>query len=161
MLLKSCTQMPTNLEITTEATELEKVSFHSNPEERQCQKNAQTASQLLSFNTLARLCSKSFKLGFNTMWTKNFQIHKLDLRKGRGTRYQIANIWWVLEKARGFQKSIYFCFIDYIKAFDCVDHNQLWNILTEMRIPDHFTRLLRNLYAGQEATVRTRQGTTD
>ena len=76
-------------------------------------------------------------------------------RKGRGTRDQIANIRWIMEKARDFQKNIYFCFIDYAKAFDCVDHNKLWKILREMGIPDHLTRLLRNLYAGQEATVRT------
>ncbi|XP_055291868.1 WD repeat-containing protein 89 isoform X2 [Moschus berezovskii] len=81
-------------------------------------------------------------------------------RKGRGTRDQIANIRWIMEKAREFQKNIYFCFIDYAKAFDCGDHNKLWKILKEMGIPDHLTGLLRNLYAGQEATVRTGHGTT-
>ena len=80
-------------------------------------------------------------------------------RKGRGTRDQIANIYWIIEKARQFQKSIYFCFIYYAKAFDYVDHNKLWKILKEMGIPDHLTCLLRNLYADQEATVRTGQGT--
>ena len=82
-------------------------------------------------------------------------------RQGRGTRDQIANICWIMEKARDFQKNIYFCFIDYAKAFDCVDHNKLWKILKEMGIPDHLTCLLRNLYAGQEAAVRTGHGTTD
>ena len=82
-------------------------------------------------------------------------------RKGRGTRDQISNILWITEKAREFQKNIYFCFIDYAKAFDGVDHNKLWKILKEMGIPDHLTCLVRNLYAGQEATVRTRHGTTD
>ena len=82
-------------------------------------------------------------------------------RKGRGTRYQIANIRWIIEKAREFQKNIYFCFTDYAKAFDCVDHKKLWKILKEMGIPDHLTCLLRNLYAGQEATVRTGHGITD
>ena len=82
-------------------------------------------------------------------------------RKGRGTRDQIANIRQIMEKAREFQKNIYFCFIDYAKAFDCVDHSKLWKILKEMGIPDHLTCLLRNLYAGQEATVRTGHGTTD
>ena len=77
---------------------------------------------------------------------------QVGFRKGRGTRYQIANIFWIIEKAREFQKNIYFCFIDYVKAFDCVDHNKLWKILQEMGIPDHLTYLLRNLYAGQEAT---------
>ena len=82
-------------------------------------------------------------------------------RKGRGTRYQIANIRFIIKKAREFQKNIYYCFIDYAKAFDCVDHNKLWKILKEMGIPDHLTCLLRNLYASQEATVRTGHGTTD
>ena len=82
-------------------------------------------------------------------------------RKGRGTRDQIANIRWIIKKAREFQKSIYFCFIDYAKAFECVDHNKLLKILREMGIPDHLICLQRNLYAGQEATVRTRCGTTD
>ena len=82
-------------------------------------------------------------------------------RKGRGTRDQIANIHWIIEKAREFHKNIYFCFIDYAKVFGCVDHNKLWKILTEMGIPDHLTCLLRNLYAVQEATVRTGHGKTD
>jgi len=82
-------------------------------------------------------------------------------RKGRGTRDQIANILWIIEKAREFQKNIYFCFIDCAKAFDCVDHNKLWKILKEMGISNHLTCLLRNLYAGQEATVRTGHGTID
>ena len=81
-------------------------------------------------------------------------------RKGRGTRGQIANICWIMEKAREFQKNIFFCFIEYAKAFDCVDHNRLWKILKDMGIPDQLTCLLRNLYAGQEATVRTGHGTT-
>ena len=81
--------------------------------------------------------------------------------KGRSTRDQIANIPWIIEKAREFQKNIYFCFIDYAKAFDHVDHNKLWKILKEMEIPDYLTCLLRNLHAGQEATVRTGHGTTD
>ena len=82
-------------------------------------------------------------------------------RKGRGTRDQIANICWIIKKTGEFQKNIYFCFIDYAKAFDCVDHNKLWKILKEMGIPDYLAYLLRNLNAGQEATVRTGHGTTD
>ena len=82
-------------------------------------------------------------------------------RKGRGTTDQIANICWIIKKAREFQKKIYFCFINYAKAFDCVHHNKLWKILKEVGTPDHLTCLLRNLFAGQEATVRTGQGTTD
>ena len=89
-------------------------------------------------------------------------MFKLVLEKAeRGTRDQIANIRWIIEKAREFQKNIYFCFIDYAKAFDCVDHNKLWKILKEMGIPHHLNYLLRNLYAGQEATVRTGHETTD
>ena len=86
---------------------------------------------------------------------------QVGFRKDRGTGDQIANICWIIEKIREFQKNIYFCFIDYAKAFDCVDHNKLWKILKEMGIPDHLTCLLRYLYAGQEATVRTGHGTTD
>ena len=86
---------------------------------------------------------------------------QVGFRKGRGTRNQMANICLIIETSKEFQKNIYFCFIDYIKAFDCLDHNKLWKILQEMGIPDHLTCLLRNLYAGQEATVRTGQGTTD
>ena len=99
-------------------------------------------------------------------WLQQYMNHELPdvqagFRKGRGTRDQIANIRWIMDKAGEFQKNIYFCFIDYAKAFDCVGHNQLWKILREMGIPDHLTCLSRNLYAGQEATVRTGYGTTD
>ena len=90
----------------------------------------------------------------------NFQMFKLVLEKAEEPD-QIANILWIIEKAREFQKNIYFCFIAYAKAFDCVDHNTLWKILKETGIPDHLTCLLRNLYAGQEAKVRTGHGTTD
>ena len=93
----------------------------------------------------------------------NFELPDVQagFRKGRGTRDQIANICWIIEKGRESQKSIYFCFIDYAKAFDCVDYNQLWKILREIGIPDHLTCLLKNLYAGQEATARNRHGTMD
>ena len=83
------------------------------------------------------------------------------LTKGRGTRDQIANICWIVKKAREFQNNMDFCFIDYVKAFDCIDHNKLWKILNEMEIPDQLTCLLRNLYAGKETAVRTGHGTTD
>ena len=86
---------------------------------------------------------------------------QVGFRKGRGTRDQIANIHWIMEKARELQKNIYFCFIGYAKSFDCVDHNKLWKIIQEMGIPHQLTCLLRNLYAGQEATVRSGHGTTD
>ena len=92
---------------------------------------------------------------------RGLQDVQAEFRKGQGTRDQIANIRWIIEKAREFQENIYFCFIDYAKAFDCVDHKKLWTILKEMGITDHLTCLVRNLYAGQEATVRTGHGTTD
>ena len=110
---------------------------------------------------VVRLCSRSFKLGFNSIWTENFQMFNTGFRKGRRTRDQIANICWIIEKARTFQKKIYFCFIDYANTFDCVDHNKPRTFLKEMGIPDHLTCLLRNLEAGQEATVRISHGTTD
>ena len=93
----------------------------------------------------------------------NYEIPDIqsDFRKGRGNTDKNANICWIIEKAREFQKNIYFCFIDYAKAFDCVDHKKLWNILKEMGIPDYLICLLRNLYADQDATVRTGHGTTD
>ena len=92
---------------------------------------------------------------------REFPDVQTGFRKGRGTRDQIANICWIMEKAREFQKNIYFCFIDYAKAFNCVHHNKLWKILKEMGIPDHLSCLLRNVYAGQEATVRTGPGTPE
>ena len=94
------------------------------------------------------------------MWTMNFQVFKLDLERQRNQRSNCQHPL-VHQKAREFQKNIYFCFIDFTKAFDCVDHNKLWRILKEMGIPDHLTYLLRNLYVGQEGTIRTLQGTTD
>ena len=90
-----------------------------------------------------------------------FQMFKLDLDKAEEPEIKLPNICWIIEKAREFQTNIYFCFINYAKTFDCEDHNKLWKILKEMGIPDHLTYLLRNLYAGQEATVRTGHGTTD
>ena len=108
---------------------------------------------------LAWLCSKSFKLGFNSMWTESFHIYKLDLEKGEESEIKLPIICWIIEKAREFQKN--FCFIYYTKAFDCVDHNKLWKILQELGIPDHLICLLRNLCADQEATVRIGRGTTD
>ena len=91
----------------------------------------------------------------------NFQMFKLVLGKAEEPEIKFANIRWIMQKAREFQKNIYFCFIDYAKAFDCTDHNKLWKILKEMGIPDNLTCLLRNLHAGQEATVRTAHGTKD
>ena len=104
---------------------------------------------------------KIFQARLQQYVNREFPDVQTGFRKSRGTRDQIANIHWITEHAREFQKNIYFCFIDYAKAFDCVDHKKLWKILKEMGIPHHLTCLLRNLYAGQEATVRTGHGTTD
>ena len=104
---------------------------------------------------------KIMSLLFNMLSNRELPDVQAGFRKGRGTRDQISNICWIMEKAREFQKNIYFCCIDYVKAFVCVDHNKLWKILKEMGIPDHLTCLLRNLYGGQEATVKTGHGTTD
>ena len=101
--------------------------------------NIQTTSQLRTFCMLARKCSRTFKLVFSSMWTENFPEIQAGFRKGRGARDQIANIHRIIEKARQFQKNIYFCFIDHTKAFDCVDLNKLWKILQEVGIPDHLT----------------------
>ena len=127
--------MPANLENSAVATGLEKVSFHSNPKERQCQKNAQTSTQLHSSHRLVKQCSKSFKLGFSNTQTVNFQMFKLVLEKTEESDTKLptsAGSW----KKQEFQKNIYFCFIDYAKAYDCGDHNKLWKILKEMGIPD-------------------------
>ena len=152
--------MPANLKNSSVATGLEEVSFHSNPKERQCQR-------MLKLPHIA-LMSHTSKLMFKILQDRLQQYMngerpdvQAGFRKGRGARDQIANIRWIIKKAREFQKNIYVCFIDYAKAFDCVDHNKLWKILKEMGILDHLTCLLRNLYAGQEANVRTGHGTTD
>ena len=123
-------------------------------------KNVQTTTQLHSSHTLAKWCSKFSKQGFNSMWTEKFWMLKLDLEKTDKQRSN-CKIHWIIEKAREFQKNIYFYFIDYAKAFDYVDHNKLWKILKEIGIPNHLTCLLRNLCAGQEETIRTGCRTMD
>ena len=152
--------MPTNLENSAVATGLEMVSFHSIPKKR-------NAKECSNYHTIA-LISHASKVMLKILQVRLQQYVNCELpdvqagfRKGRGTRDQIANNCWIIEKAREFQKNIYFCFIDYAKAFDCVDHNKLWKILKKMGIPDPLTCFLRNLYAGQEATVRNGHETTD
>ena len=147
------------MENSAVATGLEKVSFCSNPKEG-------NAKECSNYRTIA-LISHASKVMLKVLQARLQQYVNCELpdvqagfRKGRGTRDRIANIRWIMEKAREFPKNIYFCFIDYAKAFDCVDHNKLWEILKEMGIPDHLICLLRNLYAVQEATVRTGHGTT-
>ena len=122
-------------------------------------KNAQTTAQLISHASKVML--KILQARLQQYMNHEFPGVRAGFRKGRGTRHEIANIRWIMEKAREFQENIYSCFIDYAKAFDCVDHNKRWEILKEIGIPDHLTCLLRNLYAGQEATIRTGHGTTD
>ena len=140
--------MPANLENSAVVTGREKVSFH------------------IPKKGNAKECSNDHAIALiSHIRLQQYMNHELPdvqagFRKGRGTRDQIANIYWIIKKAREFQKNIYFCFIDYAKAFDYVDHNKLWKTLKEMGIPDHLICPLRNLYAGQEATVRTGHGTT-
>ena len=152
--------MPANLENSAVATGLEKVSFHSSPQKRQCQR----MSKLPHSCTVSHTSKVMLKI-LQARLQQYVNCETLDVqagfRKGRRTRDQIANVHWIIEKAREFQKNIYFYFIEYAKAFACVDHNKLWKILKEMGIPDQLTCLLRNLYGGQEATVRTGHGTID
>ena len=149
-----------NLKNSAVATGLEKVTFHFNPKEGQGQrifKLPQNSTRL----TREQRNAQNFPSQASAVcepWISHVQA---GFRKGRGTRDQIANIRWIIEKARDFQKNIYFCFIDYAKAFDSMDHDKLWKILKEMGISDHLTCLPRNLYSGQEATVRTGHGTMD
>ena len=151
--------MPANLENSAVATGLEKVSFHSNPKKGNAKECSSCAIALISHASKVML--KILQARLQQYMKCELPDVQAGFRKGRGTRGKIANICWSIKKAREFQKNIDFCFIDYTKAFYCVDHNKLWKILKEMGIPDHLTCLLRNLYVGQEATVRTGHGTTD
>ena len=144
--------MPANLENSTVATGLEKGSFHSNSKERQCQRMLKLLHNC-TLSHASKVMLKILQARLQQYMNRELPDVLAGFRKGRGTRDQIANIRWVMEKAREFQRNIYFCFLDYAKAFDCVDHNKLWKILKEMGILDHLTCLLRNLSAGQEATV--------
>ena len=123
-------------------------------------KNAQNYRTIALISHTSKVMLKILQARLQQYVNRELPDVQVGFRKGRGTRDQVANIAGSLKKQE-FQKNIYFCFIDYAKAFDCVDHNKLWKILKEMGIPDHLTCLLRNLYAGQEATVRTGHGTTD
>ena len=151
--------MPAKSENSAVATGLERSLFIPIPKKG-------NAKECSNYCTVA-LISHASKVMLKILQARLQQYvnHELDVqagfRKGRGTRDQIANISWIIENAREFQINVYFCFIDYAKAFDCVDHNKLWKILKEIGIPDHLTCLLRNLYASQKATVRTGHGTTD
>ena len=151
--------MPANLENSAVATGLEKSVFIPIPKKG----NAKEGSNYCTIALISHTSKVMVKiLQARLQQYVNWELPNVQagFRK-RGTRDQIANIRWIIEKAREFQKNIYFCFIDYTKAFDCVDHNKLWKILKDVGIPDHLTFLLQNLYAGQEATVRTRHGIMD
>ena len=141
--------MPANLENSAVATELEKVSFHSNPKERQYQRMLK-----LPHNCTHLILKVMLKILQRLQLYMNLELPDVQtgFRKCRGTRDQIANICWIIENQESSRKNIYFCFIGYAKAIDCVDHNKLWKILKEMGIPDHLICLLRNPYAGQEAS---------
>ena len=153
--------MPENLENSAVVTGLEKVSFHSNSFGKGNPKECSNYCTISLISHASKVTLKILQARLQQCVNRELPDVQAGFRKGRGTRDQIANICWIIEKAREFQKNIYFCFIHYAKAFDCVDHSKLWNILKEMGIPYHLTCLLRNLYAGQETTIRTGHGTTD
>ena len=156
MLLKCCTQYASKFGKLSSGHRTGKGQFSLQSQRKAMPKNVQTTTPLCLFHMLAKLCSKFSKLCFSIL-----PDHQAGFRKGKGTKKQNATFCWIIEKAREFQENVYFCFIDYAEAFDCVNHNKIWKILEETGIPKHLTCLLQNLYAGQEATVRTRHGTTN
>ena len=152
--------MPANLENSAVGTRLEKASFHSNPQKRHCQRRFKWLHNIL-ISHASKVMLKILQARFQQYLNHELPWVQAGFRKSRRARDQIAKIHWFTKKAREFQTNIYFCFIDYAKAFDCVVHNILWKILQEMETPDHLTCFLRSLYAGQEAAVRTGHRTTD
>ena len=152
--------MPANLENSAVATGLEKRSVFIPIPKKGNAKKCSNYYPIALISHASKVMLKILQAQLQQYVNRELPDVQAGFRKGRGTRDQIANICWIMEKARQFQGNIYFCFIDYAKAFDCVDHNKLWKILKEMGIPDHLTCLLRNLYMGQEATVRIGHGTT-
>ena len=160
MPLKCCTQYASKYGKLSSGHRTGNGQFSFQSPRRAMPKNVETIIQLHSFHMLSRLFSKSFKLALAVCEPRTSGV-QAGLRKDRGTRGQIANIHWVIEEAREFQKNINCCFIDYPRAFYCVDHSELWKILEKMGVAHHLTCLLRNLYVGQEATVRTGTVTMD
>ena len=142
--------MPANLENSAVATGLEKVNFHSSPKGSAKECSNYCAVALISH--ASKVMPPILQVRLQQYVNGELPDVQARVTQGRGTRDQIANICWIIEKEREFHKNIYFCFIDYAKAFDCVDHDKLWKILQEMGIPDHLICLLRNLYAGQESS---------
>ena len=161
MLSKCCTQYDSKFGKLSSGHRTGKGQFSFQFQRKAMPKNAQTITQLHSFHMLVKECSKFSKPGFSNTWTVNFLMFKLVLEKAEEREIKLPTSAESWKKQPSSRKNIYFCFIDYAKAFDCVDHNKLWKILKEMGIPEHLNCLLRNLCAGQEARVRTGHGTTD
>ena len=160
MLLKCCTQYASKFGKLNCCHRTGKDQFSFQSQRRVMSKNVQTTTQSYSSYT-SKVMLKILQARFPQYVSHELPNVQAGFRKGRGTRDWIANICWIIKKAREFQKNIYFWFIDYAKVFDSVDNNKLWEVFQQMRIPDHLTCLLRNLFADQEATVRTGRGTTD
>ena len=160
MLLSCCAQYVTKLAKLSSGHRAGKGHFHSNLKEKQCQRIFKQPHNCL-IPHVSKVVFKILQARLQKYMNWKHPDVQAGFTKGRGTRDQIANIYWIMEKARELQRNIYFCFIDYAKAFDSVNHNRFWKILKKMGILDHLTCLLRNLYAGQEATVRTGHGTMD
>ena len=160
ILKNAALNIPANLENSAVATGLEKVSCISIPKKGNA-KECSNYSTIILISHASKVMLKNLQVRLQLYVNQEIPDVQAGFRKVRGTRDQIANIRWITEKAREFQKNIYFCFINYAKAFDCVDHDKVWKILKEMGLADHLTCLLRNLYTGQEATIRTRHRTMD
>ena len=161
MLWSAALNMPANLENSAVATGLEKVSFHSNPKEGQCQTSLQTTALLHSSHTLAKWCSRFSKLGFSSTWTENSQMFKLDLEKAEEPEIKLPTFTGSLKKQESSRKTSTFASLTILKPLTVWMTTKVWNILKEMGIPGHLTCPPRNLYAGQEAAVRTGHGTMD
>ena len=161
MLWKCCTQYASKFGKLSSGHRVGKGQFSFQFQRKAMPKNVQATATIALISHTSKVMLKILQARLQQYVNYKLPDVQAGFRKGRGTRDQIAKIRWIIEKASEFQKNIYFCFIDYAKAFGCVDHNKLWKILKEMGIPDHLTCLLRNLYAGQEATVRTGHGTID
>ena len=160
MLWKCCTQYASKFGKLSSGHRAGKGQFSFQSQRKAIPKNAQNTAQFHSSHTLVKECSKFSKQGFSNMWTVNFQMFKLDLEKAEEPKTKLPTSTGSLKEQESSRKNIY-CFTDNTKAFDCVDHNKLWEILKKLEIPDHLACLLRKLYAGQEATVRTEHGTTN
>ena len=161
MLWKCCTQYASKFGKLSSGHRNGKGQFSFQSQRKAMPKNSQTTATIALISHASKVMLKILQARLQQYMNGKLPDVQAGFRKGRGTRDQIAKNHWIIEKAKEFQKNIYFCLINYVKAFDCVDHNKLWKILKEMGIPDHLTCLLRNLHAGQEATARTGYGKTD